>query len=214
MLSVFPTYVYFFLNGVSAALAYWLIDSIGSGWTGWSATEPGKIIIASGSSMAFLRSSFFNLHIDHKVWSGGPGVVLQMLLVITEKSIDRARSRSNLPKIGRIMKGVDLQRAVGDLPILCLSLMQKTSKEEEAGLGKELAALAKNQNITEETKVLAAGVILSRLTGVKLIEVSINELSKMKESAPTGVVRDRAELDRLREMLRNAIATEESRREK
>jgi hypothetical protein len=75
------------------------------------------------------------------------------------------------------MEGVNLKRAMVELPLLCLSLMQHVSKEEQEALGKQVALLKKN-GMDDEQNAIMLGILLSRVTGIRLLKAAAADLKQ------------------------------------
>lgn len=175
ILTVGISYVYFFINGLGAIFAYWLIIHLNPGTEGvWN--EPlVKSFVAGLGSMLILRSSFSNYKIGEKNLEIGLASFLKVFLNSADREYDQKRSINNLNEVKLIMKNVIFNKAAKDLPLTCLNLMQNLSYEEQTIIGNEVIKLSKSE-YSDEAKSLNLGVILSKFTGTDLLKIAVTSL--------------------------------------
>ncbi len=82
-----------------------------------------RILVAGLGAMALFRSSLLVFRIGDKDVAIGPGLVLQVLLDVTDRAVDRARARPRAEIVSKIMTGVDFAKAEVALPTYCFALM-------------------------------------------------------------------------------------------
>ena len=134
-----------------------------------------RIVVAGLGAMAIFRSSLFVFRIADKDVSIGPGLVLQVLLDVTDRAVDRARARPRALIVSKIMQGVDFTKAEVALPTYCFALMQNVSAQEQLAFAKQLSQLAA-ANMSTITKSLALGLALMNLVGEHVLRAAVDTL--------------------------------------
>jgi hypothetical protein len=134
-----------------------------------------RIVVAGLGAMALFRSSLFVFRTGDKDVAIGPGLVLQVLLDITDRAVDRARARPRAEIVSKIMKGVDFAKAEVALPTYCFALMQNVSAQEQLTFAKQLSQLA-TANMSPITKSLALGLALMNLVGEHVLRAAVETL--------------------------------------
>ncbi len=129
-----------------------------------------RIVVAGLGAMAIFRSSLFVFRIADKDVSIGPGLVLQVLLDVTDRAVDRARARPRALIVSKIMQGVDFTKAEVALPTYCFALMQN-----QLAFAKQLSQLAA-ANMSTITKSLALGLALMNLVGEHVLRAAVDTL--------------------------------------
>jgi hypothetical protein len=164
-----PGIAYFLINGGAAALAYYLIPPETAG------TETLRILLAGISAMAFFRSGLFTVRLGENDVAVGPNLVLQIFLQALDRTYDRDRATPRSNAVALIMSGVSFTLAQTALPSLCFNLMQNASDDEQAGLKKEVEALAQD-TMSDEAKALILGLALFNVVGEKTLRAAVNAL--------------------------------------
>jgi hypothetical protein len=139
-----------------------------------------QVMIAGLGAMALFRSSLFIFRIGNSEINFGPVFVLQIILGVTDRAVDRRRGQSRSSDVGQIMKNVSFDKAKELLPIYCLALMQNLSKEEQEALGRDIASIAA-ANISDpiaanRQKSVLLGLRLLSVIGTDLLQQAVNAL--------------------------------------
>lgn len=178
ILKISPSYLYCFLNAFSSIIAYWFIqERFVLTELSQSATIT-KVLAAATSSVLLMRSSFFNYKIGNRNIDIGLAAITKVFLSRAERKLDQMLSEKKLKEIRKIMAKIDFQKAQVNLPSISLSLMQNLSRTEQRYLGKEINTLNNELRIDSRVKSLQLGILLSKLTGYKLLNTLVDELNE------------------------------------
>jgi len=185
-LSKAPGIAYSGLNGLASLLALWAIDvfqwEFGLGDGTGDATQTAAqvqyvhVLVAGFGAMALFRSTLFNVRIGDQDVSVGPNSILQVLLRATDSAVDRKRGEERAGEVQAAMQDLPLEKAEVDLPLLCLSLMQSLSPDEQQNLAEQIQMVVQNENIDDPTKRLALGLKLMDVVGDEVVREAVTTL--------------------------------------
>ncbi len=135
------------------------------------------VLILTGGlgAMAFFRSSLFTFKIGEKDVPLGPGLVLQILLDVTDREVDRGRAEPRAVAITEIMKGIDFDKAKAALPAYCFGLMQNVSGEEQSAIGQQVTKLD-TAAISLPVRSYLLGLLVLNVVGEAVLRAAINSL--------------------------------------
>ncbi len=175
LLEWWPACGYILLN-VGASLAALLIvqDTVK-----FNESQPKwlyEVLLASFGSVAFFRSSLFNIRVGNTDIGVGPNVVLKALLEASDRMIDRDQAQDRAAYVAGIMRDIDFSKASKDLPTLCFALVQNLSAEEQKEIGDQIEKLDQSVGMTPGGKVIVLGVYLVRLVGADVLEQAVAAL--------------------------------------
>jgi len=174
-----PGFLYILLNALSPAIAYYLTgvykmpDTTG---ISASAAQVNHILLSSIGSMAFLRSSLFNLRVGTQDVSIGPASILQALFDTADRAVDRERAGKRSSAVQEIMKNVSFTKAQATLPTYCQALMQNLSSDDQIQLGRQISTLIGTTNMSESAKAAILGLMLMNLVGEDVLRTAVNGL--------------------------------------
>ena len=134
-----------------------------------------RVVLAGTGAMAFFRSSLFTIRVGDKVVPLGLGLILQVLLDVTDRAVDRGRARPRALLVGKIMDKVLFKKAQVALPAYCFALMQNVSAEEQATFGRQIAQLS-TADMTDEVKTLTLGLALMNVVGDAVLTAAVQSL--------------------------------------
>lgn len=125
---------------------------------GWTFGQEGdkrellQVLAAGLGALALFRTKLFaSAEQDNKVnWS--PAGLLEKILAITDRQVDRDQARRRNRSVPNIMAGVDFERALGPLPAYALALLENPTKEEQKELASDVKALAADKKTVSEGK--------------------------------------------------------------
>ncbi len=164
------SWVYLFINGSSAILAYWFISEYKLDLGTLTQTEIGKILVSGTSSMIILRSSFASIRNGSQNIEAGFVSITNVFLKSADRTFDRKRSIEDYKEIETVMKDIDFNKAKIDLPLICLSMMKNVPYEEQKLLGDDIAKLSQNENCSLKAKSISLGTLVSEITGIELLK--------------------------------------------
>lgn len=174
-----PAVSYIVINGVISAGCLYLLRTYGFFDVEINQGKNlGQVLLAGVGSMSLLRSSIFTI----KSSSGnqkqvGAIEIVEALLKSVEREFDRHSSSINLQEVGKIMQNVNIRRYGKDLITTCLNVMQGLSPEEQERLGSDVSKLMNEAGISEEIRAVNVGVVLARITGMKLLQKVVTTLN-------------------------------------
>jgi hypothetical protein len=180
-----PALLYTALNAAASLLALVLIHAFGwkFGATG-DAVRPTQVLVAGIGAMALLRTSLFTVRAGDKDIGVGPASFLQIFLATADREVDRVRARSRSDQAGRLMDGLDYQKAAEGLVEYCLMLMQNVPGDDQGKLRKAVELL-NVQSIDEGVKVRILGLLLMNVVGPEVLSGAMETpRERMKTGGP------------------------------
>jgi hypothetical protein len=170
---------YIMVNVFAAVLALLLIDifqpGLGADPTKMVQAEANKILLAGLGAMAFFRTSLFNLKVADKDIPVGPGLILQVLLDVTDRAVDRGRATPRALAVSKVMQGVDFDKAKVSLSAYCFGLMQNVSEAEQAAVGQQITSLDAT-GISANVKSQLLGLLMLNIVGENVLTAAIEAL--------------------------------------
>lgn len=193
-----PALFYVLINAGAAALALYLIRVFG--WDfGIDGKQPEQLrwiqVLVSGlGAMALFRSSLFTVRIGGEDVGVGPSSFLQVILMATDREVDRERATARAEQVVQIMDGLSFQKISTALPTLCLALMQNLAEEDQQALGRQVAEL-QSASFDDRIKTLTLGLKLMNVVGdgvlrgaVLALGSHIRSLHALSLTVPPGPV--------------------------
>jgi hypothetical protein len=206
-------WIYIAVNAAAGVGALLLITAFDWKFGQTEHVDLWRILIAGFGAIAFFRSSLFVARVGGSSVGVGPSLVLGALLDACDRDVDRksalAMSSSFRPDL---LRGLDPDRVMFSLPVLCLALMQNFPAADQAQLGAELAGIRNDENLDPEAKMRAVMIQLSKALGSPLV---LNVLANARTifeprpaSAPVGVMDTGALIEQARKQLEDRGPTE------
>ncbi len=172
-------FAYIFVNMLAAGCALWLtrlfdvtygIDPIAEAerlrWV--------QVFSAGFGAMILLRSSVFVLNIGDQSVSIGPSSMLDALLTILDRDVDRRRAEERADAARRIMDGISFRKAREQLPIVAFALMQNLSRDEQDKVVNKVFGLEKQAGAGDRAKAQALGLALMDIVGEKVLAEAVS----------------------------------------
>lgn len=184
-------FLYIFVNASASVFALNLIRVFGWFMDGEPLQNAYKQVLVAGlSAMALFRSSLFIFRVGDSQINFGPVFVLQILLGVADRTIDRGRGSSRSADVGEIMQDVSFEKAKELLPAYCLALMQNLSKDEQEALGRDLASIT-TVTITDpiaanRQKAVLLGLKLLNVIGTDLLNQAVKQLGSDIRTNPAA----------------------------
>jgi hypothetical protein len=175
-----PAIAYIMINAGAALLALLLINV----WQPDFGLDPAKeaeklrvirILVAGLGAMAFFRSSIFNFRIGETDVPLGPSLIMQVLLDVTDRAVDRGRAAPRGAVVSEVMVDIDFEKASLALPAYCFALMQNVTKEEQSAIGQQVQAL-NTPNISPPIRSYLLGLVLLNIVGETVLREAIKHL--------------------------------------
>jgi hypothetical protein len=136
-----------------------------------------QILAAGLGAMAFFRTSLFTARVGDQDVPLGPGYVIQILLNVTDRAVDRGRAKPRAEEIAEIMSDVDFMKAKTSLPPLCFGLMQNVSSEEQKAIADQVNLIVTPQpGESSRLQSILLGLLLLGLVGKDVLKAAIAAL--------------------------------------
>jgi hypothetical protein len=192
--------IYIFLNLVASLLALWLMRTfeITLGFDG----EPAQIrwvqvMVAGLGAMVVFRSSVFVIRAGDKDVSIGPSSILQVLLDVLDREVDRnrAQQRAEAVRSEILANNIQFEEIRDALPIVAFAMMQNLQMEDQDDLLNKISRLSES-TVSSSAKAVALGLALMNYLGedvlrgalklVKETKVAHKEEPASRDLAPRG----------------------------
>lgn len=173
--------LYIIVNAVAAVAALIVIDAFG--WTfgladdvSRAAVSAVQVLVAGLGAAALFRSSLFNVQVGSERVGVGPSVVLEVILRVLDRSVDRVRARARLQIAGEVGTGMSFERDAVTLVEYCLASMQNLSVEEATWLGGRGNALRVRADLPDEAKIRLFAMDLMSIVGEDGLRAAVTQL--------------------------------------
>ena len=178
------------INAITALCAYVLIRrfNLTFNYENNSNLELVRAMVAGFGSMAFFRSSLFNVKVGNTEVHVGPGIFFQVLLFATDRACDRQRAIKRTALVTEIMNGVSFKAAHVALPEFCFQLMQNLPATEADRIRQAIKAVAEKtlteDGVTDVDKVFSIGLILMNAVGSPTLKAAVRGIGpRLQEPA-------------------------------
>ncbi len=172
-----PAATYIALN-LAASLAALAIIHV-YGWTfgvsGGGAQRWAQVGIAGTAAIALFRTSLFTVHAGDRDIGVGPSTFLQIFREASDRAVDRLRAKARGDEVGKLMNGIEYDKASRGLPTYCLALMQNVPADEQVKL-KDSVALLNGAAIDPAVKVRILGLLLMNVVGPHVLIAAVESL--------------------------------------
>ncbi|MCG8504454.1 MAG: hypothetical protein MI755_07600 [Sphingomonadales bacterium] len=179
----FYAWVYVSINAVLAVISLILIQKLGLSFVPDPANstpaDAGRIydIIAAGfGGAAFFRSSVMKTKHGDTDIAIGPAIVIDTMLKVTDREVDRFRAQQRAQDIAKLMSGINLDQASRLVIPFCIALMQNVGAAEREKLQQSVLSLGKDTNIDSKTKPMILGLRLVDMVGFGVLESAVTAL--------------------------------------
>lgn len=190
-------FIYLAINGFAAAAALFLLDTFEQdafqNYAAGVQRETARVLIAGFGAVVVLRSSLFRVRVDQSDISVGPAAVLDVLLRVADRDVDRTRALMRAGQIPGLISQISSNLAIQELPALCLGLMQNLTPEEQRALSDQVN-LIKSGSGSEEGKAVSIGLLLSGFVGLPVLTGAIDSIKK-RPSPPLTNIADQIKRD-------------------
>ena len=176
-----PAIGYVLLNAGTAALAgSWIVHTVVTGPLATLKSDPFQFALFAGvGSLALLRTSVMKLKTDGgSDISIGPAVVIEQLLSVVDRSIDRLLASRRSLIAADLADKLDFDTHNAELVALCITLLQNPSPTEEAKLTAVSRALAGRLDMSARVKSISLVLALLSVVGRNVLEEAVKTLEK------------------------------------
>jgi hypothetical protein len=124
-----------------------------------------QVLVAGFGAIAVFRSSVFIARVGDQDVGMGPSGVLEALLKVADRGVDRSRAKARATEVASAMQGVSFEQAQVALPTYCFALMQNVTREEQEVVADQIVGKLRTANMPDSTKALALGLALMNIVG-------------------------------------------------
>jgi len=173
-----PAAVYIAVNAAGSLLALFTIRTFG--WDFGVESASGRnlvqVFIAGFGAIALFRTKLFSAAYRDEAHAWGPSRLLELLLGVSDREIDRGQASTRSEVVAELMSDVSFSKAYAILPTYALGLLEGASEEEQLRLAADVKALVDDTTMDDASKAQALGVALIRVTGPDLLRQAVNAL--------------------------------------
>ena len=137
-----------------------------------------QVIVAGFSGALLLRSSIMNARVGDRDVQTGPAEVLNILLSVADRQVDRQRALKRSAVARRVMAEVDFRKAMTALPAYCFQMMQNVSDSEQQQVAIAISELDKDPHMDGLAKSLALGLTLMTIIGEEGLAEAVDSLGQ------------------------------------
>lgn len=185
----FSAFVYVFINLIAALAAYFILTDGGFtvAWNGDHKNDPAKatkdILVASFGAAFVMRSSLFRVKIGDGEVGIGPSAILDTLLLVADRGVDRAEAEERAQEVSRLTIGIHADRVADTLTEYALSLMQNVPLSDRIRIRKEIDDIVASKVINPAVKADVAALTLANIVGLSVLAAAVTAL---KDRASQG----------------------------
>jgi len=179
------SHIYIGLNGLIAVASLILLQTVASGIVpGTTDTERDfyAVLIAGFGGAALFRSAIVRSKIGDADVGIGPSFVIETLLGVTDREIDRERGNVRANQVTPIMIDLPSTFVSDALVPYCLSLLQNLSAQERENIDTKVNALS-TKKIDPGIKPVIVGLLLVNLVGFSVLDRACVELGSLIKKA-------------------------------
>lgn len=187
---------YVAVNVVIALISYQLVRTESIPGLNLSLSEPGgqlrAAIVAGIAGMLLLRSAFVSIRTGEREYPVGPGLLLDVLIEQVDHRLDQGRAVQSFQEVLEIMKDVDATKAAVSLASLALQMLERTSKDTQEEVRKEIDAIIVRPDLLLRAKALLIGIAIQKVAGVNVLKQAIESLGSeiLVKQSSGGEARD------------------------
>lgn len=189
LLGADPTVAYVGLNVAAGIAALALVQAFGVFDKSPANRELYEVLLAGFGAIAFFRSSLFTARIGDTDVGIGPSVVLASLLDSSERMINRAQARNRADDAQLLMREVSFPKAYVALPLMCFTIYEKLSEDEQRQAKKQIADLKDASDLSDAQRCLILGVYLIRIVGHDVLARAVAALQPSIKPDPPSTNR-------------------------
>jgi hypothetical protein len=187
--------LYIVVNMAAAAAAFYMIGS--HGFDVFKADEADAaqdlnqlkaVLLAGFGALAFMRSSIFKIRIGDSAIGIGPAAILDTLLVVADRGVDRQEAILRAREVTTLLRGADPVRGAGMLASYCLALMQNVTAEEQKTIQESVRKIAADETYDAAIRLDLIALELSNVVGPTVLEAAVTALGDRLKAALPGAL--------------------------
>lgn len=171
----FAGLLYVMVNAAASVLVLYVIRVLAwdFGVEGDDAVDLVRILVAGFGALALFRTKLFTAAQGEESVAFGPSRILEMLLDISDRALDRKQATIRGTQVAEIMAGVSFAKAYSVLPVYALGLLEGVDAEEQKRVAADVGALAGSETMDDAAKALGLGAALIRVTGADVLRQAV-----------------------------------------
>lgn len=171
------SFFYLLLNAIASTIAYHLVlvFDVRFGLTAPAQVAAVQVMVAGLAAVAFFRTTLFTVKSGDSVIEIGPSAMMEALLTVTDRTIDRSRAERRATDVPVIMAGVDFPKASEALPAFCFGAMQNVTDLEQKAAREAVTKIA-GTSLSNGLKVNLLGLLLVNLSGLPVLRTAVKAL--------------------------------------
>ncbi len=175
---------YVVINLLAAWAAYYLIQEFNVLGTTAVAKDLTHVLLAGFGSLVFMRSSFFKIRVGESDIGIGPSVVLDTLLLVADRGVDRREAVKRAQDIASLVSEVsDTQLVAKMLTKYCLALMQNVDDKTTQQVTEAIDKIMADAVTPEQIKLDIAALQLGNVVGPDVLEAALDALGNRLQSS-------------------------------
>jgi hypothetical protein len=180
--------IYLGINSIAAMTALFLLDTFGQEliqkYPDSTQRSVARVLIAGFGAIVLLRSSLFRIKVDQSDVSIGPAAILDVLLRVSDRDVDRSRALRRADEIPALMLDITAKIASDELPSLCLALMQNLSPDEQRALGDQVKLINNQEKLSDVSKAVNIGLLLTGFVGTGVLRRAVASIKDRPSPPP------------------------------
>lgn len=178
---------YIAVNAGGSLFALYAIRVFGwnFGFDSGGSRDLGRVLFAGFGALALFRTKLFTAAVKGESVSFGPSRILEQLLAISDRQVDRKQGILRSRTAAIEMRDVSFQKAFGSLPVYVLGLLENCSEDEQKRLALDVSKLLETTTMDDTSKAQALGVAVMRLIGPELFKQSVKALGPSIKRTPS-----------------------------
>lgn len=142
-------------------------------------TIDGNVLVALTAGLgglALIRAKLVTVKVAGNDIALGPALILDTLLAVVDRQVDRTLAEKRLQLVGQLMVGVSFEKAAFSLTRLLIGLLQNISAEEQQRLSLAVEQIRNRDDLNNRSKCLELGLLLLEPGGAAVLRQAVDEL--------------------------------------
>lgn len=174
---------YIAINLMAAWAAFYMIDAFQVLQNTTVAKDLTHILLAGFGSLVFMRSSFFKVRVGDADIGIGPSVVLDTLLLVADRGVDRREAVERAQDIASLVAEVSDPKLVAKmLTKYCLALMQNVDDKTGSEMTEAIERIMGDIQIPDEIRLDIVALKLGNVVGPDVLEAAVEALGQRLRS--------------------------------
>ena len=185
-------YVYILVNVLAAWVAFYLLGVFDAFPVAKDATAADgdrrtvELTLAAGlGALVVLRSSLFKVRVGDTDVGIGPAAVLDTILLIADRGVDRREAVSRAQDVSALVAHVKDYRIIANmLTKYSLALMQNVDEKTSSDLGEAVGKILNDPSIPDAIKMDIVALRLGVVVGPDVLEAAVEALGDRLSAGP------------------------------